>query len=110
MHRWIPALLLTLLCCVVLIILMTPVGLAALVQAISLWLTTPGTPKPFSGQGLGQLNATLQFIATLLALSVSLGVLYWVWQQIGPAAVEQQLGMHVLQLLMLHPLFLLLLL
>jgi uncharacterized protein (TIGR03663 family) len=81
------------------VILMAPVGLAALVQTIGPWLTAPGTPKPFSGQGLGQLNATMQFIAAFLMLVASLGVLYWVWQRIGPAAIGRVLAALALGLL-----------
>jgi len=72
-------------------ILIAPVGLAALVQTISPWLSASGNARPFSGFGPGQLNTTLQFLSALFVLSLSLGVLRWVWQRTGNAALVRTL-------------------
>jgi uncharacterized protein (TIGR03663 family) len=75
-----------------LLLLIAPVGLAALVQVISPWLARSGTPRPFSGHSLGQLNVTLEFIAALLVLAVSLAALFWVWQRVGAAAIGRSIA------------------
>ncbi len=73
-------------------ILITPLGLAALVQTISPWLTAPESPTPFSGYGVGQLNATTQFLSAFSVLSVSVGILYWVWRRTGTRCLVRTLA------------------
>jgi DNA-binding beta-propeller fold protein YncE len=71
------------------VVLLTPLAFAASVQIISPWLKAL---KPFSGHGLGQLNATMQFSAAFLVLPVLLGVLYRIWQRVGGATFRQALA------------------
>jgi uncharacterized protein (TIGR03663 family) len=81
------------------IILIAPVGLAALVQTLSPWLTAPAASRPFSGYGIGQLNTTMQFVSALLVLSAIVGILVWVWRRIGPSAIGRLLAMVALAVL-----------
>jgi uncharacterized protein (TIGR03663 family) len=76
--------------------LIAPVGLAALVQVISPWLTPP---RPFSGNGLTQLNTTMQFLAALLVLATVGGVGYGLQRRISPGAIARALAALALGLL-----------
>jgi uncharacterized protein (TIGR03663 family) len=81
------------------LIIIALVGFAALVQTVSPWLARSGSARPFSGYGLGQLNATMQFVSAALVLAISVGALYWVWRQIGRSAVLHGLALIVLAVL-----------
>ncbi len=79
--------------------LVAPVGLAALVQIVSPWLTAL---RPFSGHGLGQLNATMQFVAALLVLVAVGGSGYWVQRHLrwnGTGRILAVLALGVLAIL-----------
>jgi uncharacterized protein (TIGR03663 family) len=60
-----------------------PVIFAALVQFLSPWVAASPGSRPFSGYGLGQLNATMGFVSALLVLVIALSVLNWVRRRIG---------------------------
>jgi uncharacterized protein (TIGR03663 family) len=82
-------------------VLNMPVALAALVQTISPWLVNRGGSRPFSGYGVGQLNATMQFLSALLVLAVALVALRWLWRQVGCTGLLRTLAVSVLALLAL---------
>ncbi len=81
------------------ILLIAPVGLAALVQTLSPWLIAPAASRPFSGYGIGQLNTTMQFLSAFLVLSAVVGVVYWVWKRIGLGAIGRTLTLLALGVL-----------
>jgi uncharacterized protein (TIGR03663 family) len=73
-----------------LVLLVAPVGWAALVQTVSPWLATAGA-RPFSGRSLSQLEATQKFMAAALVLAVSLLALRWAWERVGGDAFKRTL-------------------
>lgn len=82
------------------IALIAPVGLAALVQTGSPWLRA-ATARPFSGYGLGQLNATMQFLAAFMVLLASAYAVHWIRRRIGPSAVKRMIAIWLFAVLAL---------
>jgi uncharacterized protein (TIGR03663 family) len=59
----------------------SPLALVALNQTLSPWFVAAA--KPFSGFGVNQLNATLQFLSALFVLCVLVGALYRISRNLG---------------------------
>lgn len=67
------------------------VGLMALVQTLSILLRPEEVSRLFAGRSLNQLDTSAQFLIALLIFLLSLGGLYWIWEQIGTGALGRML-------------------